>query len=54
MPSRGSCVKVGSIEAVVRLLGKSFVRCISLGASSYDVGAADPSQEVMSEGIVRW
>jgi len=33
------------------LLGKSFVRCNSLGASSCDVGAADPSQEVMSEAM---
>jgi hypothetical protein len=54
MPSRGSYVKVGSIEAVVRLLGKSFVRCMSQGPSSCDLNAADPSQEVISEAIVRW
>jgi hypothetical protein len=38
--------------AVVRSLGKSFVRCNSVGISSADVGAADLIQEEMSEAMV--
>jgi hypothetical protein len=39
------------MDAVVRLLGKSFVRCMAVGTLSADVGAADPSQEEMSEAL---
>jgi len=40
------------MEAVVRSLRKPFDRCISVGASSADVGAAFNSQEEMSEAMI--
>jgi hypothetical protein len=44
---------VVSSEKLVWLLRKSFVRCNSVGASSSDVAAADVSQEVTLEAMVR-
>jgi hypothetical protein len=38
---------------MVRLLRKSFIPCISVSAFSSDVVAADESQEVILEAMVR-
>ena len=38
---------------MVRLLRKSFIPYISVGAFSSDVAAADENQEVISEAMVR-
>jgi hypothetical protein len=48
----GVFVEVSS-EAAVQSLGKSFVRCTSLGTSSCEVPIEFPSYEEISEAMVR-